>query len=437
MQNNAFEVVDFPYTTDAEPLFERVRSLENPVWLDSGKPRSLQGRFDIISAAPLKVLETCGSITSIIEDNATSVSHEDPFTLSEALWQELEAAPDEFNNQPFTGGIIGFWGYDLGRRIENIPDKNPSVCSIPDMRMGQYVWALVLNHSAQKAWLFFHPACPPSLKKSVSQCLNSTAPEPDHNFELCSPFRESSSKQQHAEAVTKIQHYIHAGDCYQVNLATHFSATFKGDSWQAYKQLRRALPSPYSAYIEWNDKAVLSLSPERFLKSSMNQVETKPIKGTVKRGTTLEIDNQNAIELMNCKKNRAENLMIVDLLRNDLGKSCDPGSIRVPKLFALESFANVHHLVSTVTAKLSDGETPLSLLRGCFPGGSITGAPKKRAMEIIDELENCRRNLYCGSIGYVSTTGRMDTNIAIRTMLADGHTLNCWGGRHSGRLQPR
>lgn len=238
------------------------------------------------------------------------------------------------------------------------------------------------------------------------------------------------SREAYLDAVSHIKAYIGQGDCYQVNLARHFSAKYQGDSWHLYRILRRILPSPHSCYYQFGERnqAVLSFSPERFLKLSAGQVETKPIKGTARRGRTVEEDQQNAIELMNSTKNRAENLMIVDLLRNDLGKTCQPGSIRVPKLFALESFPNVHHLVSTVTGKLRDGESPLSLLRGCFPGGSITGAPKKRAMEIIETLETCRRSVYCGSIGYISSTGRMDTNIAIRTILADGDRLHCWGG---------
>ena len=192
--------------------------------------------------------------------------------------------------------------------------------------------------------------------------------------------------------------------------------------------LRKALPSPFSAFLSWDDKALLSLSPERFIKASGQQVEAKPIKGTITRGISVKEDQEQAIALMNSSKDRAENLMIVDLLRNDLGKSCEPGSIRVPKLFNLESFANVHHLVSTVTGRIRADVSALDLLKGCFPGGSITGAPKKRAMEIIAELEDVPRTVYCGSIGYISANGRMDTNIAIRTLLAENNKLHCWGG---------
>ncbi len=425
------DITDFPYRPDAEALFATIRDLDDPIWMDSGKPRSLSGRFDIITAQPATVLETVGKITRIITPQATHESREDPFALAQQLLDTLEPIDHGLSHYPFLGGLAGYFGYDLGHRIEALPDLLGKVDSLPDLRLGLYNWALVLNHSSRKAWLIFRNDCPANLRETVSKRLK----QADSGQNLpdgasTNPFEPSMSREAYLNAVSHIKAYIGQGDCYQVNLARHFSSEYQGDSWQLYRALRRILPSPYSCYYQFGERnqAVLSFSPERFLKLSAGQVETKPIKGTARRGRTVEEDQQNAIELMNSTKNRAENLMIVDLLRNDLGKTCQPGTIRVPKLFALESFPNVHHLVSTVTGKLRDGESPLSLLRGCFPGGSITGAPKKRAMEIIETLETCRRSVYCGSIGYISSTGRMDTNIAIRTILADGDKLHCWGG---------
>ncbi|MFT6665425.1 MAG: para-aminobenzoate synthetase component 1 [Porticoccus sp.] len=427
------DITDFPYRPDAEALFAAIRDLDDPIWMDSGKPRSLSGRFDIISAQPTTVLETVGKITRIITPQTIDESSEDPFALAQQLLNTFEPADHSLSHYPFLGGLAGYFGYDLGHRIEALPNLLGKVDSLPDLRLGLYNWALVLNHSSRKAWLIFRNDCPATLRESVSKRLKQadngeSLPESDRGE--TNPFEPSMSRDAYLNAVSQIKAYIAQGDCYQVNLARHFSAKYQGDSWHLYRVLRRILPSPYSCYYQFGkrNQAVLSFSPERFLKLSAGQVETKPIKGTARRGRTVEEDQQNAIELMNSTKNRAENLMIVDLLRNDLGKTCQPGSIRVPKLFALESFPNVHHLVSTVTGKLRDGESPLSLLRGCFPGGSITGAPKKRAMEIIEALETCRRSVYCGSIGYISSTGRMDTNIAIRTILADGDRLHCWGG---------
>ncbi|MEJ2406661.1 MAG: aminodeoxychorismate synthase component I, partial [Candidatus Thiodiazotropha sp.] len=227
----------------------------------------------------------------------------------------------------------------------------------------------------------------------------------------------------------KIKQYILDGDCYQVNFAQRFSVAAEGDPWQAYKELRQLNAAPFSAYLNTPYCQVMCSSPERFLELRNGCVETKPIKGTAPRGGDPIEDMMLADELKNSTKDQAENLMIVDLLRNDLGKVCANGSVEVPELFKLESFARVHHLVSKVSGRLAEGEDALSLLRACFPGGSITGAPKLRAMEIIEELEPHRRGPYCGSIGYVSFSGDMDSNIAIRTMVhSEGITRLSAGG---------
>jgi para-aminobenzoate synthetase component 1 len=236
------------------------------------------------------------------------------------------------------------------------------------------------------------------------------------------------SRQQYASAFARAQQYIQAGDCYQINLAQRFSSRFQGDPWQAYRQLREVAAAPFSAYMQHDDMALMSLSPERFLKVDGSTVTTSPIKGTIGRGNDAQSDQQLAKQLLLSEKDRAENLMIVDLLRNDLGKSCKPGSIKVEQLFELQSFETVHHLVSTITGELDSGQHALDLLAACFPGGSITGAPKIRAMEIIEQLEPDRRAVYCGSIGYISYDGQMDTNIAIRTFLCEQHSIHCWAG---------
>ena len=223
------------------------------------------------------------------------------------------------------------------------------------------------------------------------------------------------TKARYAHAFDKVKNYILEGDCYQVNLAQRFSAQAKGDGWLAYKKLREISPAPFMAYMQLPHLEVLSASPERFLQVVGQHVETRPIKGTRPRSDDAIEDAKQAIDLQNSLKDRAENLMIVDLLRNDIGKNCEIGSVKAEKLFQLQSFANVHHLVSIVTGKLAQGKSALDLLRGCFPGGSITGAPKLRAMQIIDELEPSPRGLYCGAIGYIGFDGNMDTNIAIRT----------------------
>lgn len=426
----AVKVVDLPYSAHAETLFERFRDLADPVWLDSGKPGSLPGKFDIISAAPLTLLEpekVAATQTESGSGNPCTNSYTNAtFQLAADLLKEMAVPPRA--GVPFCGGLLGYFSYAFGRHLLAQPNTLADPVGLPTQRLGFYTWALVINHQMRRAYLVFHPACDKPLRVELVARANAPRRRGSNDFRLTTPFAASLTKDAYLTQIAKIQDYIKAGDCYQVNFAQHFAATYAGDAWHAYRHLRRLLPSPFSAFLNWQDNAILSFSPERFVKLSGQQVEAKPIKGTVARGRTMAEDQANALALLNSAKDRAENLMIVDLLRNDLGKNCRPGSIRVPKLFDLESFANVHHLVSTVTGTLASGKSALDLLAGCFPGGSITGAPKRRAMEIIEETELVQRSIYCGSIGYVSACGRMDTNIAIRTLAASAGKLHCWGG---------
>ena len=431
---HSITIQEIPYQANSEKLFDAVRDLPDAVWLDSGKPRSTQGRYDIISAVPDALIETRGKQSVLSDSSGTRNSDQDPFELAQQLLQPLLPFDSSISNTPFVGGLIGFFGYDLGRRLIDLQDHTEAVTGLPDMRIGRYLWALIIDHSARQCQLVFHSNCSEQLRNQIVQRFTKKSQaSPDttkaqNEFSLSEQFKATLSQQQYQQSIRRIKDYISSGDCYQTNFTQHFSAPFKGDLWSAYLSLRNRVASPYSAFWQWNDQALLCLSPERFVQSLDNHVETKPIKGTARRGTSVAEDQQLAEQLINSPKDRAENLMIVDLLRNDLGKNCESGSITVPKLFELESFPNVHHLVSTVTGKLADNSSPLDLLRDCFPGGSITGAPKKRAMQIIEELEPVKRSAYCGSIGYISANNRMDTNIAIRTVIADGDQLHCWGG---------
>ena len=417
-----------PYQASSETLFAALRDLPDAVWLDSGTPHSIQGRFDIISACPDGIVETRGAISTIVDQHGSRTSEQDPFALAEQL---LEPLVDKTlsTDYPFVGGLIGYFSYDLGRRTIDIPATAKQITQLPDMRIGRFLWALVVDHQEQRSELVFHPQCSDQLRELISIRLRDlTSTENTDKFTLKQKFAATLSEPQYKEAIRAVKRYIVSGDCYQTNFTQHFSAQFSGDLWPAYMALRQAVGSPYSAFWQWRDQALLCVSPERFISIKDRQAETKPIKGTIKRGCDPEQDLQHAEQLMASTKDRAENLMIVDLLRNDLSRNSEPGSIRVPKLFELESFANVHHLVSTVTGVLAENSTPLDMLRDSFPGGSITGAPKKRAMEIIEQLEPVRRSVYCGSIGYISANQNMDSNIAIRTLIADGDTLHCWGG---------
>jgi para-aminobenzoate synthetase component 1 len=292
-----------------------------------------------------------------------------------------------------------------------------------------YDWCIVQDHLLQRAVLITQPRVSPDQRQELLARVRRPLSAANTTFELSSPFGAVVDQEQYRGSFNRIQAYIQAGDCYQVNLAQRFSAPYTGDPWQAYRRLRATAAAPFSAYMDLPGKnALLCLSPERFISLHGHHVETSPIKGTRPRYGDLRADQLAAEELRASEKDRAENLMIVDLLRNDLGRNCVPGSIHVDKLFELQSFPTVHHLVSTISGELRPDSSAIQLLRDSFPGGSITGAPKRRAMQIIAELETAARQVYCGSVVYISADGRMDSNIAIRSLLCEGGEIHCWGG---------
>ncbi|MGI1677999.1 MAG: aminodeoxychorismate synthase component I [Cellvibrionaceae bacterium] len=425
------------YLSDSGAYYSAIRHLPNPIWLDSGRPQAAFGRYDIITAAPSSSFSTDGNLTMIthhadIFSNKSDqhlTSESDPFLLIDTAVQKLGACKDV--SLPFTGGALGYFGYNLRGIIE--PNLLPIKCDIeiPDMLIGIYQWAIIQDHHEEESYLIAHTSLDDRVQKELLKLVVKRKKIKAKNTRKPIKIKKIKRKvkvKEYAEAINKIHDYIAAGDCYQVNFAQRFEAKYKGDSFQAYQHLRQLLPAPFGCYMEFEGGTILSHSPERFLKVEGEQVETKPIKGTIERGKNEKEDIQKAGELLNSVKDRAENLMIVDLLRNDLSKNCQLGSVETPELFKLESYANVHHLVSKVTGKLRPESSSLDLLKGCFPGGSITGAPKFRSMEIIDELESLERSIYCGSIGYISSNGKMDTNIAIRTIACDEKKMYCWGG---------
>lgn len=425
---------ELPYLIEGEDAslrrFSALRCLPNAVLLDSAHAPSSDARFDIAVADPSVLLTTCGDSTTL--RNRTGKQYADaadPFAL---LQKSLAEYPKQTpTTLPFCGGAVGYFGYDLGRRLEAITSVALDAENIADMIVGIYDWALITDHQQQRCWLASFGLDPHTHKQWDDLCKRLLSPPPlkSECFEVTSPTNCNLDNAAYRTAFDRVQHYIHEGDCYQVNLAKRFDVDAHGDPWTAYLALRAQNPAPFAAFCDFDDVQVLSASPERLLQLSDQHVETKPIKGT--RPRDLEDaahDAALAEELQQSLKDRAENLMIVDLLRNDLGKVCLPGSIRVPTPFALESFATVHHLVSTITGTLAADQTAVSLLRACFPGGSITGAPKLRAMEIIEELEPHRRGIYCGSVGYIGFDGNMDTNITIRTLVFSDNKLRFYAG---------
>lgn len=421
----ALTITALPYSPDPLALFAKLRQRPGAVLLDSGRPKATNGRYDILTSDPLATLEIGpDGHTAFASETLTLPASLESDTTAQQQWL-LDQLPTtvEQSELPFLGGLMGYWSYDLGRNQAEIPSQHPPVNQLPLARLGLFDWCITFDHVTQQAWLVGSEQRQRQVMEWLSEPTTPAAP-----FMLTQPFVAELSQAEYTERFTAVQRYIRAGDCYQINLAQRFSARYQGDEWQAYLKLREATPTPFSGFMAWGDQAVLSLSPERFIQSRDGLVETRPIKGTRPRGQTPDEDLALADELLSSTKDRAENVMIVDLLRNDLGRVCTPGSIRVPQLCQLESYPNVHHLVSVVQGQLAAPHTPLSLLTAAFPGGSITGAPKIRAMQIIDELEPCQRSVYCGSLGYIDIRGSMDTSIAIRTMVADAGTLHVWGG---------
>ncbi len=417
---------EIPYHRDSTLLLSAVRDLRWPVMLDSGSHDG--GMVDIIAAAPAVTLVTRSGQTTVEENGQTLLETADPFEL---VRSRLGKVSRSFSPLPFEGGAIGYFGYDLARRIEHLPQLAEDIDQLPEMMIGIYDWSIVVDHQRCKSWLVGQGRFEQTreLWTQLRQRLNRNIAHPaTAPLKAVTPFVSAVSRTAYRQAFDVIQEYINAGDCYQVNYTQRYSASVTGDGWLGYQQMRRQNPAPFGAYMLLDGIEVLSFSPERFLQLRHGNILTQPIKGTRPRGASPGSDLKLKDELYNSGKDRAENLMIVDLLRNDLGRVAEPGSIQVPELFKVESYATVHHLVSHVTGRLRQGEDALSLLRACFPGGSITGAPKIRAMEIIEELEPYRRGIYCGAIGYIGFNGDMDSNIVIRTLVRQGDQAHYWVG---------
>lgn len=414
-----------PYFSDSAQLFSPYVNQPWAVLLDSTYPISGQGRYDVMAYDPVCTLQTWGKVTVINSAEGESRSEDDPFEL---LQQQLGPILPPIADLPFNGGAIGYFAYDLARRIEKLPVIAADEELVPEMAVGIYRWAVVVDHARRQSWLVGYDLAEALVADLVKQFSQLPEDVPSTDFKVLHAPQPNMSRQQYADAFARIKHYLKEGDCYQINLTQRFVSLCQGDPWTAYKVLRRINAAPFSAYLNFPNVQVLSSSPERFLKVVNGKVETKPIKGTKPRKADPSQDHQQIIDLAASEKDRAENVMIVDLLRNDIGKICRDGSVAVPELFAVESYATVHHLVSTVTGELPPGHHTLELLRSCFPGGSITGAPKIRAMEIIEELEPHRRGIYCGSIGYIGFDGNMDTNIAIRTLVHNQGNIRFWVG---------
>jgi para-aminobenzoate synthetase component 1 len=415
------------FNINYQPLLAKqfFRSISDQPWamlLRSASQDHIDSRFDILVANPVATLQTTGMQTKITRDGDVSYSEQDPFTLLRQCMQQWLPSLPVIDDIPFCGGALGYFGYDLGRRVETLPTLAKDDIQVADMAVGLYNWALIVDHRLRQATLVGEDA------EQAYQWLSRQQKTAERPFSLRSSWQSNMTRESYREKIATIHDYLHAGDCYQINLTQRFSAQYAGSEWAAYEKLEQSNTAPFSAFIRTDEATILSLSPERFIELKGRKIQTKPIKGTRPRSGDEDLDRQYAEELASSEKDQAENLMIVDLLRNDIGRVAKPGTVQVPKLFDIESFPAVHHLVSTITAELNQPYHAVDLLRAAFPGGSITGAPKVRAMEIIEELEPHRRKTYCGSIGYLSRCGNMDTSITIRTLIASDETLYVWAG---------
>lgn len=396
---------------DPLAVLDHLHDKSYTLFFDSNDNAHPAARFSFIAFDPIEIF---------------TLNNEAPFeTLSDAFgaYTINEDLSDPCPPVPFTGGLAGLFGYDLSRSLENLPDTARKEIEIPDIAVGLYTNVVAYDLQAQKAWLITHV----TEDDDNVPALDITPPiQTEYTASFTPKWHSNFTQSTYETAVQNVIDYIRDGDVFQVNIAQRFTANLPPDfaSYTHYKALRQINPAPFSAYMYLEDgQAIASSSPERFLELRSGHVTTKPIKGTTPRSSDLKEDKTLSDTLRNSIKNRAENTMIVDLLRNDLSKVCTPESVEVNVLCEVESFAGLHHLVSTINATLKPDHTAIDLLRACFPGGSITGAPKIRAMEIIEKLENIRRGPYCGTLAWIDFNGDMDSNILIRTLIYQQNTV--------------
>jgi para-aminobenzoate synthetase component 1 len=432
---------------DPAEAFESLAGLPHLLFLDSSQPNPLLGRYSFVTGDPFEWIWSRG-LGTYVSSEPGRPPEADPFTVLAERLRRWRTEPVD-GLPPFQGGVAGMFGYDLCHHLERLPRPRVDDFSIPDLAVGFYDWVLAFDHAEQRSWIISSgfPETNPDRRrrraeKRIRQIserlrtgknrdslplathhspltrLDRFALAPQYPVPMHQGLTSNYSPADYLQAVRRAIEYIHAGDCFQVNIAQRLLYPWERPTIQFYRRLRQCNPAPFAAYLDMGDFVLASASPERFLRVEKGEVQTRPIKGTRPRKPDTAGDSAQANELLASGKDRAENIMIVDLLRNDLGRVCQYGSVQVPAVCRLESYEHVHHLVSEVRGRLRAGLGPIDLLRAAFPGGSVTGAPKIRAMEIIAELEPTARGPYCGSLAYIGFDGSMDSSILIRTCTA-------------------
>ncbi len=431
MIKNRYPLVEEVFTPLTAPeLFELIKDNRYSFFLDSGMDPQRLGRYSFLGSEPFLIMSSRGSEITLVRGQEHEVQHGNPFDTIGKLLElyKLDYCPAPV---PFVGGAVGYLSYDLCHFVEHLPCTAIDDLKLPECYFAFYDAIFAFDHLEGKAYLvatgFPELEEGQRLKRArmrLEEMKNWLYPghsvievsqSPEQNEEIT--LKSNFTPEEYIKAVNRVREYIAAGDVFQVNLSQRFQADLEIPPYELYKILRKVNPAPFASYINFHGVAIVSASPERFLKVQGDLVETRPIKGTRPRGRDPVEDQSLARELSHSIKDHAENVMIVDLERNDLGRVCRYGTIKVTELAILEIFPTVFHLTSTIVGKLHRGKSDIDLLKATFPGGSITGAPKVRAMEIIDELETTKRSIHTGSIGYLSFNGDLDINIVIRTFI--------------------
>lgn len=410
-------------TLNSFELFAIFKDRPYSFFLDSGMDYQKLGQYSFIGFDPFLIFESKNDKVNIYKTESGDIvtSCGNPF---DQLREVLDIYRLNYQTDlPFVGGAVGFLSYDLCHHIEKLPRQAKDDTNIPDCFLGLFDGIIIIDHKQKEVFI-----ASVGIRGKEEDIIKTIENEIHYGEELGVAIQISEGSvsdkleanlqnDEYLNAIQKIKDYIKSGDVYQVNMTQRFECNTKASPFELYAKLRKINPAPFASFINYGKGYIVSSSPERFIKIKNGTIETRPIKGTCPRGATQEEDQRNKETLLSSEKNKAELLMIVDLERNDIGRIAKPGTVKVTELFHLETYATVHHLVATVTGDICEGYDVIDCLKATFPGGSITGAPKIRAMEIIDELEPTTRNVYTGSIGYIGFDGNADLSIVIRTIL--------------------
>lgn len=413
---------DVDFGLGAPELFGALYERPGSVLLDSAMAAEGCGQFSFIGCDPFLMFRATGDTITLTRDGVEETRRGNPVAELRKLLHRYRSPGN--SRLPFAGGAIGYCSYEFGLRFERIAPAQADDLGVPDVELAFFDRVLAFQAVTGRAFLVAN-SVDGTPEEMIANNLEQTVREAlaverrrwrDDVTAAGGPLRANFSKAEYLAAIARIKDYIAAGDVYQVNLSQRFTAPLAGHPFALYRRLRARSPAPFASYLNFGERQVLSSSPERFLRLRDGHVETRPIKGTRRRGRNPTEDAALCEQLVASEKDRAELLMIVDLERNDFGRVCEVGSIRCDELYRLEAHPTVFHLAATVSGKLSRGRDVFDCLRAAFPGGSITGAPKIRAMQIINQLEPHRRNVYTGAIGYIGFDGNCDLNVAIRTL---------------------